>query len=363
MWDALAVDATHDLIERFVCVRCFGCGCDPWPYREVCLCEMLWLWMLTAWSGRGGVLRNWSYKRAVFNQGKHYLHVTHLSNGSEENSSCWSCYARSQNAVLHDSYVHKMLFFMTVCYIKKCSSWQLCSQNAVLHDSYVHKILFFMTVVFTKYCSSWQFPKCCSSWQLCSQNAVLHDSYVSCRRNWWRTKRACSTDTPCPTSRTTWPTLEPHAPPNEASWGSASLFCGRMRPRNPKLKVKAGKAAEFSGTWRLQEQTRSCQACATVLFTFQPLLTEWVPCCLGSFLGITQLTVHPIFITIFHPWFVLHRLYNVFVWTWSWLHYTVEPAMSETLHATNLKLTALHSRTSYEWNPPCYKPEVNCTTQ
>ena len=55
--------ATHDLIERFVCVRCFGCGCDPWPYREVvcvrcfgcgcdpwpytevCLCEMLWLWM------------------------------------------------------------------------------------------------------------------------------------------------------------------------------------------------------------------------------------------------------------------------------------------------------------------------------
>ena len=309
-----------------------------------------------------------------------------------------------------------MLFFMTVMFTKLCSSWQLCSQNAVLHDSYVHKMLFFMTVMFTKYCSSWQL---CSQNSVLhdssqnsvlhdssqnsvlhdssqndvlhdssqndvlhdssqndvlhdssqnsvlydsSQNAVLHDSYVSCRRNWWRTKRACSTDTPCPTSRTTWPTLEPHAPPNEASWGSASLFCGRMRPRNPKLKVKAGKAPEFSGTWRLEERTRSCQACVTVLFTFQLLLTEWVPCCLGSFLGITQLTVHQIFNNL-PPLVCIAQMYSVFVWTWSWLHYTVEPAMSETLHATNLKLTALHSRTSYEWNPPCYIPEVNCTAQ
>ena len=36
--------------------------------------------------------------------------------------------------------------------------------------------------------------------------------------------------------------------------------------------------------------------------------------------------------------------------------------MSETLHATNLKLTAVHSKASHEWNLPWYEPEVDNAT-
>lgn len=37
--------------------------------------------------------------------------------------------------------------------------------------------------------------------------------------------------------------------------------------------------------------------------------------------------------------------------------------MSETLDATDLKLIALHSKASHEWNPPWYEPELDYTVK